>query len=397
MRRRFRIAILCALLAVMWVGGLSQTSARAINPSELGQWLELPQAEDESSSTGVFGTYITLTDPSTGVAVMDTMLPRGWTAQLQTNWNFISTVNPCLATASFVSPDGQAEVLIQTAQDYLESSDSTGLIPYREGVDMETYFTRLTYKNAGEFLDMYFNGILGTGGEVLQETPVDASLQSMLQQIAKAYLDSQVSGIQSLAGPYGYTVWPGGYEGTASVRRYRFTAGDGNSYVADALCLCICIEYTTNNGYILNTDRPWTIPVTMFYIAPDEATLETYKTQAAMILDNCLQRNEFVYLKQSYGRDIRNQIMNRQANQIALMTESQAQSYLNDYDASVYTSDDWADDWSDYIYDQQEYATLDGSAIKASTAYDAVYQNGDEFYFGSVGSAPDGWTQLTPN
>ena len=63
MRRRFRIAILCALLAVMWVGGLSQTSARAINPSELGQWLELPQAEDESSSTGVFGTYVTLTDP----------------------------------------------------------------------------------------------------------------------------------------------------------------------------------------------------------------------------------------------------------------------------------------------------------------------------------------------
>ena len=40
---------------------------------------------------------------------------------------------------------------------------------------------------------------------------------------------------------------------------------------------------------------------------------------------------------------------------------------------------------------------MDGDTIKASTSYDAVFQNGDEFYFGSVGSAPDGWTQLTPN
>lgn len=100
-----------------------------------------------------------------------------------------------------------------------------------------------------------------------------------------------------------------------------------------------------------------------------------------------------------YGRDIRNKIMLQQTNQIAAMTESQAQTYMNDYESSTsyYTSDDWANDWSDYIYDQQEYTTVDGDTIKASTSYDAVFQNGDEFYFGSVGSAPDGWTQLTPN
>lgn len=397
MRLRFRIAIFCVLLAVAWTGGLKQTSARAVKPSDLAAQLELAQAENESGLTGVFGTYVTLTDPSTGVAVMDTMLPRGWTARLETNWNFISTTNPCVATASFARSDGQAEVIIQTSQDYLESLDNTGLMPHRDGADLTTYITYLSYKNAGEFLDMYFNGILGTGSVLIQETPVDDSLQSTLGQIAKAYLDSQVSAFEALAGPYGYTVWPGGSEGTASFRRYRFTAGDGNSYVADALCLCICIEYTTNNGYVSNTDRPWTIPITVFYIAPDEATLEKYSDQAAVILDNCIQRNEFVHLKQSYGRDIRNQVMKQQTNQIIRMTQAQAQNYLDDYDASAYASDEWADDWSDYIYDQQEYATLDGGAIKASTAYDAVYQNGDEFYFGSVGGAPDGWTRLTPN
>lgn len=397
MTLKFRTAALCALLGAMAIGVLAPPSARAIRPSDLSLQAEPAQAESEQASAGVFGTYVTLTDPSTGVAVLNTVLPRGWTAQMQTNWNFVSTTNPCLATASFASPDGQAQVVIQTAQDYLETLDNTGLLPYREGVDTTTYITRLGYRDAGEFLDMYFNGVLGTGGVVIRETPVDASIQSTLQQVASAYLNSQVSAFQSLAGPYGYSVWPGGSEGTAAFRRYRFTAVDGNSYVADALCLCICIEYTTSNGYSLITDRPWSIPMTALYIAPDEATLDNYQAQAGVILDNCLLSNEFTHLKQAYGRDIRNLIMNQMANQIASMTEAQAQAYLDDYDASAYTSDDWADDWRDFIYDQQEYATLDGGVIKASTAYDAVFQSGDEFYFGSVGGAPEGWTQLRLN
>ena len=399
MTLRFRIVILCALLAVIGTGCLPQTCAYAINPSDLARQLQPSQAGNGTGSSGAYCSHVTLTDPSTGVAVLNTMLPSGWTAQLQTNWNFISTTNPCLATAFFTSPDGQAQVIVQTAQDYLESPDSLGLMPLYEGIDMQTYFTYLSYKNAGQFLDAYFNGVLGTGGVVIQETPVDSSIQSLLQQTAKAYLDNVVSGFQSLAGPYGYSVWAGNYEGTASFRRYRFTAADGNSYVADAQCLCICIEYTTNNGYVTNTDRPWTVPMCTFFIAPDEATLDRYKDDANMILDNIMQNDEFTYIKQAYGRDIRNKIMLQQTNQISAMTEAQAQTYMNDYEPSTssYTSDDWANDWSDYIYDQQEYTTVDGNTIKASTSYDAVFQNGDEFYFGSVGSAPDGWTQLTPN
>ena len=142
MTPRFWLSILCALLAAIWLVSLPQTSARAIDPSDLAQRLEPAQAETESASTGVFGAYVTLTDPSTGVTVMDTMLPRGWTAQLQTNWNFISTVNPCLATASFVSLDGQAELLIQHAQDYLESSDNTALTLYRDCAALTPYVPR---------------------------------------------------------------------------------------------------------------------------------------------------------------------------------------------------------------------------------------------------------------
>ena len=60
---------------------------------------------DTSDYSGSFGTYTTLTDPTTGVPVMDAVLPYGWTAQVQCDWSFVSTNNPCIANIVFTSPD----------------------------------------------------------------------------------------------------------------------------------------------------------------------------------------------------------------------------------------------------------------------------------------------------
>ena len=116
-----------------------------------------------------------------------------------------------------------------------------------------------------------------------------------------------------------------------------------------------------------------------------------------MILENSSLRNEFNYLKQAYGSYIQNLVMQSLTSRIDAMTQAQAQSFLNSYDEGAYTSDDWANDWSDYIYDRNEYTTADGSTIKVGTEVDSVFQNGDEFYFGSKGDAPLGWEQLIPN
>ena len=50
--------------------------------------------------------------------------------------------------------------------------------------------------------------------------------------------------------------------------------------------------------------------------------------------------------------------------------------------------------WDDAIKDQTQYQTEDGGYVKVPTQYDAVYQNGDSFYLGTDGGAPDGWTKL---
>ena len=62
--------------------------------------------------------------------------------------------------------------------------------------------------------------------------------------------------------------------------------------------------------------------------------------------------------------------------------------------SSGYDSSKWADQWSDVIYERNEYETTDGGTIKVDTKYDTVYQNGDSIYMGPDGLAPDGWTKL---
>lgn len=359
---------------------------------------------DASEYEGSFGTYTTLSDPTSGVPVMDVVLPYGWTAQVQSNWNFVSTSNPCVANIVITSPDEKSAVIIRTASDYLQSSDTSGLFPHQDYTDMETYIVHLAYKNAGQVLDMCFDGVVGTNGTVVSETPVPSELQSQLDQAAKTYLDTLVNGINQIGGGYGVTAQASGSEGTAAIRRYRYTASDGESYLADAMALCVAAEYTSPSYGTDFIYKQWAVPAIILYTAQDEATLEQYRTQYEMIFENAVMRNEFNYVKHEYGTYIRNQLMQQQADSIAAMTEAQANSYMNDYDSSEYstgdsgyTSDDWANDWSDMIYDRNEYTTTDGSTIKVSTDVDSVYQNGDEFYFGPRGSAPLGWEQLTPN
>ena len=352
---------------------------------------------DTSEYNGVFARSQTLNDPITGVPILDVLLPHGWTVQVQSDWSFVSTVNPCIANIQFTSPDQKATVLIQTAHDYLQTCDSSGLFPHQDYTDRENYIVHLAYKNADQVLDLYFNGIFGTNGTVVSETPIPREVQSILDQTAQTYLNTLVNGINQSGGGYGISAEPNGSEGTISLRRYRYTGSDGKSYLADAVAFCIAAQYISPSygTYFINT--PWTVPAVMVYAAQDEATLEKYRAQYEVIYENSRLRNEFNYVKHVYGSYIRNMVMQKQASSIAAMTEAQAQSYMNNYDSSSYTSDDWANDWSDYIYDRNEYTTADGNILKVGTEFDTVYQNGNEYYFGSQGNSPFGWEALNRN
>lgn len=417
MKRRI-ISIISILGTLLFLTGYTAENLRASAAESISSILKenLPDADskattapaqnnqdltglDTSDFSGIFAKYQTVNDPSSGVPVMDALVPDGWTVNVECNWNFVSTQNPCVAAITFTSPANDAAIVFQTPHDYLEAYDTSGFMPHQDRTDTTTYITYLQYRNAGEVLDLYFQGgILSSNGEIINETPIPDELSTYLTNIASAYAEDYVSGINSLGGSYGVTAQLMGSEGTASMRRYRCTGQDGKNYVADAFCCCIAAQFSSPSLWGGNDILTvWQVPFTLIFSAESESVLEKYKAESEAICNNSIFRPEFTHVKLSYGRYIRNMVMQNLTNKISAMTEAQASSFMDDYDDSQYTSDDWADDWSDYIYDQNEYTTTDGSTIKASTQYDSVYQNGDEFYFGPQGSAPFGWEELPKN
>lgn len=367
------------------------TEAPAPTPEQAPQ--DLSQL-DPAAYSGTFGRAVTLTDPTSGVPVLDTVVPQGWSAWMESDWSFCSTVNPCIAYAFFQSPDGQATVMIQTAHNYLQMSDTLGWMPHSDYTDTGTYISHLAYKDAGQVLDLCFNGLLGTGGTVIGESEAPAVLLDSLAETARTALTNTVNGLNR----YGQNASAVDCGGTAAIRRYRFTDGNGQAAVADALATDLFIHYSTPTAYGGSYECvEWEVPVTALLFAPDEATLDRYQGEFGMLLGNSWLRDEFLYVKQAYGSYIQNLVMQSLTSHISAMTEAQAQSFMSGYDQGSYTSDDWANDWSDFIYDRNEYTTVDGGTIKVGTEYDTVYQNGSDFYFGDAGSAPFGWQQLTPN
>ena len=186
---------------------------------------------DTTQYSGAFGSFATLTDPTSGVPVLDAVVPYDWSAWVETDWQVYSTLNPCIAYVFFQSPDGQATVMFQTAHNYLQMYDTLGWFPHTDYNDTQTYTSHLAYKDAGQVLDLYFNGLLGTGGTVTGEEEVPSQLLEALDQAAEQALANTVNGLNS----YGQNATALNYGGTAAIRRYCYTDGNGQTAVAQAI------------------------------------------------------------------------------------------------------------------------------------------------------------------
>ena len=79
----------------------------------------------------------------------------------------------------------------------------------------------------------------------------------------------------------------------------------------------------------------------------------------------------------------------------AAMTAMTFASVESNMNYGTYSSDQF----SDYIFDQNDYTLSDGSSVQISTSYDYVYEgdNGVVYYSNSAFTQPGGSTQLYPN
>ena len=106
---------------------------------------------------------------------------------------------------------------------------------------------------------------------------------------------------------------------------------------------------------------------------------------------------DFQFVNVTYGDKIREVVHNGLLQESYQYIMSDSIGWLTDYYKTTESdAGSWSGGWSDVINEVNTYKTTDGGAIKVSTQYDTVYQNGDQIYMGPESQSPEGygWTKL---
>jgi hypothetical protein len=202
----------------------------------------------------------------------------------------------------------------------------------------------------------------------------------MVQEAAQVKLQANLAAL----------ITPIGCEGTAADNLYRY----GNSYI-EYFSLVTAARVDVNNGRVDLDCTYWNVPISFMFIADSREAYDQYRPVFNTVVANSDFTFEFLYVNIRYGSAIDDAI------HAGLMQKSmeyilgRSGSWVTEAENSPdYDSSKFADQWSDVIYERDEYETTDGSRIKVSTQYDTVYQDGDRLYMGPDAYAPDGWTRL---
>ena len=325
---------------------------------------------------GIF-THETLTDSVSGAAAANVLVPAGWDVSLDVNWGFVSTSSPGVGTVTLTSPDGRAEISMVSNQAFADIS--VGDMRVAEGIDQGLYTTNLFYRDAAAFVEDSLTASFGEV-ELVETLPVSEEMEDMIREAAEVKLKSMAGTASTLVDS----------EGTVQHALYR----SGDTYF-ECLVFVTGAQVHLEAGAVSMDEISWNVPVSFMLTADSREAWEEYTDEFAVVAANSAFTEEFLYMNISYGAAINDMISQGLMEQSESYIQSNAGSWLDDYESSsTYDSSDWANQWSDVIYERNEYETLDGGTIKVDTAYDSVYQDGDSIYMGPAALAPEGWTEL---
>lgn len=351
---------------------------RVLTYDPLGKYFSRGASGAADTADADAGYYRLATLYNAGVPVARALVPEGWSAGVTVDWSFVSTSSPGVGEAWMQSPDGRAAIFMLSNMSYADMTSNGARVA--EGIDRGLYVTNKFYRKAADAQALVLERVGYGGASYVEEYPVADSLRTMAENAAQVKLQSLLS--------TGGT--PLAFEGTAADRLYT----RGNACV-ECLTLVTAAEIYTSTGRSSVDAVFWNIPASFVLAADSRETYEQYRPLFNFVVANSSFTMDFLFVNLRYGSAIDDLI------HAGLMQKSyeyilgDSGSWLNDLQSSPdYESRNFADEWSDVIKDRYEYRTEDGSSIKVDTKYDAVYQDGDNFYLGTDGGAPEGWTKL---
>ena len=336
------------------------------------------QAQNSAGGGQLYFSARTLYDPQTGVPSAKVLVPSGWDASLSVNWSFMSTSSPGVGRVTLQSPDGKAAICMVSNRALADTTVNGARVG--EGTDPALYMTNLHYRDADDVQQLGLESEGFSGAELVSSYPVADSILAMVQEAAQVKLQANLAPL----------ITPIGCEGTAADNLYRC----GNTWI-EYYTLVTAARVNVSNGRVDLDCTYWNLPVSFLFIADSREAYDLYRPVFNTVVANSDFTYEFLYVNLRYGAAIDDAIHAGLMQQSMEYILGSSDAWVTEAESAPdFDSGKFADQWSDVIYERDEYETADGSRIKVSTQYDTVYQDGDRLYMGPDAYAPDGWTKL---
>ena len=361
-------------------------------------------APTDTASTAAVQEYETtdITDPATGLKVARAYAPVGYTIDGQTIWGgkWQSVSAPAQVYLTAMSQDGNTVLGYYSSVCYEQileySQNGYSLMEHQDGAfDSQTLIPMLTFMTADTYCDYMAQTILpGQQLEFCSQEEITREVQNLMDTKADELYQQSCQLLQGT----GYNV-DGAYVGAAQ-REYQVSL---NGYpfkfiilsVTEATQLSYSEEFAYNMGTVNQTMIAWDSPGCYFMLTPEEE-FETNKDIFNQFGSNTTVSDQFTKAL----ANVRNQITQSGSQNYSSMSDitGECQSSMSSSMGSedTYTT---TDQFSDYIFDQNDYTLSNGDHVKVPSSYDYVYEgtDGNVYVSDSSFDQPGGSTQLDPN
>ena len=348
-----------------------------------------------------------ITDSSTGLKVARGYAPSDYTVSGETIWCgqwqslsyaaqvYLTAMSPDQNTImGYYSPVGYEQLLEYSrngTEDYNWHQDGS--------FDSVTMTPMLQFMTADTYCDYMAKAILpGQQLQIAGQDEISQEEQAILDQKANTDYQEACQMVSQLNTGMTYNV-DGTYCGVAkrtynvSLNGYPFKL-----YVmsrVEAIQLTQTGEFAYVGGSFKSSYISWGSPATFFMLTPEEE-YEANKEIYEQFVTNTTVSDQFIDALGKIRYQLTQERLQQSSDGMSAIT-SDCQSSMSSSMGS--DSSYMADQFSDYILEQNDYTLSNGDHVKVPTSYDYVYEGDDGNVYVSESSfdQPAGSTQLYPN
>lgn len=347
-----------------------------------------------------------ITDPATGLNVARGYAPSDYTVSGETTWcgqwQSISTAAQVYLAA--MSPDQNTIMGYYSPVSYEQileySQNGVDFSQHQDGAfDSESMVPMLQFMTADGYCDYMAQNILP--GQQLQ-----IAGQSEISQEAQAKMDEKANQLYKMTNQQlsqmntglAYNV-DGTYYGV--IQRTYSVNLNGYPFKLDVMSavegmqITISGEYAYNMGSLRHSFISWDSPF-VFFMLTQEGEYEANQEMFEQFVMNTTISDQFA---DALGK-VQSQLTQARLQQSSGSMEALTSDCQSSVSSSAgYDSSYMAEQFTDYIYSQNDYTLSNGDHVKVPTSYDYVYEGDDGNVYVSESSfdQPAGSTQLYPN